>query len=77
MNNRLTTSAGSIALYDFLPAYCPNCGKEIKMHRDSCAEYWQGVSQQCLNCSMAYQYTPRKAMLETAKTTGDLAQFRD
>lgn len=64
-----------IALFDFLPAYCPNCGKEIKLHKDCKAEYQHGVSMQCRNCGLSYQLAQRPAMLECAKVNGDLAQF--
>ena len=64
-----------ITLFSFQPGYCPSCGKEIRLRKDCRAEFWNGVSQQCLNCGLIYQLAQHQAMLECAKVNGDMAQF--
>jgi hypothetical protein len=71
-----------IAVYDFVPNYCPNCGAKIELKgrapggwwRD--ADYHAGASHSC-DCGLLYQKADREDILKAADAYehGDLRQY--
>lgn len=76
-----------IALFDFVPRYCPNCGKDTRLLRPateaerrngitSYGDFLAGASHACLSCGMKYQYADKAEMLKAAANSGgDLKQY--
>ena len=42
------------ARFDFIPGFCPNCGKAINLTGASLDDYYNGVSFTC-DCGLAFQ----------------------
>ena len=63
----------NIALYNFVPHYCPHCGKEIKISSvpDAWMDYTGQASHTCPACNTKYQFV-RNAdlLLRTSKDAG-------
>lgn len=72
MNNR-------IALFNFVPSYCPNCGERIyPPYRNAFnrLEYLANVTHHCLKCDTQYQLTDTAHLLAAATASGgDLSQY--
>lgn len=73
----------SIALYDFVPKFCPQCGVEVKgltgvtydpisyivlFKNDS--DYKAHCSATCPSCGLKYQYAGTKDLLKAASDSG-------
>jgi hypothetical protein len=73
-----------IAVYDFTPSFCPNCGTETGLEKSNSfgikpvTDYRSGASFQC-DCGLDYQYTTRKAILDAADAYphGDLREYAE
>jgi transcription elongation factor Elf1 len=65
-----------IALYDFIPRYCPGCGSESPVG-NSVRDYLGFASCGCRNCGVTFQLAPYDAMLDAADANGqgDLRRF--
>lgn len=74
-----------IALYDFIPKHCPNCGvptgldrrptlEERKHHIRPAGDYLHGASHTC-DCGLSYQFAQSDTLLEASRKDGDLAQY--
>jgi hypothetical protein len=74
-----------IALFDFLPNFCPNCGAEtvgsfeqtesdrqcgLHPHHD----YNFGASHSC-DCGLMFQKCDTQAMIDASDAYGDLKQY--
>lgn len=66
-----------IALYDFVPRFCPNCGTPTKLDRKATheermyhiepdADFKAGASHSCLNCGLHYAQAIHHEMLKCA-----------
>lgn len=53
-----------IALFNFIPNYCPLCGKNIRPYGSlATADYLEGLSHTC-SCGLHYQYIKDKTILD-------------
>jgi hypothetical protein len=71
-----------IALYDFVPKFCPNCGADTGVskvgHVDNYHDYKAHASQACRKCGLHSQYADTGALLTAATDSGgDLANYAD
>jgi transposase-like protein len=66
-----------IAIFDFSPKFCPNCGSDIeKRERYSIQDYNSKASFYCMDCKLQYQLATRSHILIAAKESGgDLMQY--
>lgn len=73
-----------IALYDFVPHYCANCGEETGLHRKRKdkfeiapdVDYRAGASHTCLKCGVLYAHAEYADMMVAADTSkSDLRQY--
>jgi len=63
-----------IALFDFFPSYCPQCGNYLGGSLD--ADYLYHASHSCPCCGTGFQLAETEAMFEAAeKSGGDLGHF--
>lgn len=70
-----------LAVYDFIPSYCPNCGAKINLKGKDPHGFWRdadynaGASYQC-DCGLMYQRTHRESILVAADSyrNGDLRE---
>lgn len=77
-----------LAIYNFVPSYCPNCGQAIDLkgyggdgyepgsrYRKD-ADYRAGCSHYCPKCNLGYQYANRQNILDAAEASGgDMKQY--
>jgi L-rhamnose isomerase len=64
-----------IALFDFTPKACPNCGKHIRWDKHSQNDYNVKCSFSC-DCGMHYQKVNTDALVKTAQENGgDLPNY--
>ena len=66
-----------IALFDFLPNFCPGCGKHFKWTRNmekrgSSVSDWEGGASHSCDCGVGYQKVNTKTALSIAD---DLAYY--
>lgn len=60
-----------IALFDFVPTYCPNCGTKLNLG----ADYLRKASHTC-KCGMGFQLAEHEPMIQAAeKSGGDLGNW--
>lgn len=61
-----------IALFDFVPRYCPNCGLPTRVRSDpiNLAEYSGHLSFYCSYCELIFQKAYTSEMLRAAKVSG-------
>ena len=61
-----------IALYDFIPKFCPNCGLPTMIRSDAVnlAEFSSNLCFLCSFCGMAYQRAETNAIFRAAATSG-------
>jgi transcription elongation factor Elf1 len=70
-----------IAVYDFVPSFCPNCGKEIDLTGRAPGGYWRdadynaGASHECQGCGLMYQRAAREDILTAADAYGAYADL--
>lgn len=63
-----------IALFDFVPQFCPNCGEPIL--RGDKRDYMTRCSHVCLDCGLHFQLAVRKHILVAASQSGgDLEKY--
>jgi len=60
------------ALYDFIPGFCPNCGKKASSF--TIADYYTHLTHFC-SCGLNYQLISQQGLLEAAGKEGDLPKF--
>jgi hypothetical protein len=66
-----------IALYDFIPKFCPNCGLPTMLRSDpvNMAEFSSNLCFLCSFCGLTYQRAESNTMYQAAtKSGGDLAK---
>ena len=46
-----------IALFDFIPSFCPNCGQKFSIKDDKYCrqDFWGGCAHTCSKCGMHFQ----------------------
>lgn len=61
-----------IALYDFIPRYCPYCGQAAAATSDpaSVADFSSGFSFRCAHCTLVYQKAHTRQLLRLARESG-------
>ncbi|HEY5572351.1 MAG TPA: hypothetical protein VIK64_04970 [Anaerolineales bacterium] len=61
-----------IALYDFVPRYCPYCGQATAvMDEPSCvADFSSNFSFACTSCGVIYQKAHTRQLLRLARESG-------
>lgn len=61
-----------IALYDFIPRYCPYCGQATSVTGDpaSVADFSSGFSFRCAHCNLVYQKAHSRQLLRLARESG-------
>ncbi len=61
-----------IALYDFIPRYCPYCGHATTVMEDpSCvADFSSYFSFDCINCDLVFQKAHTRQLLRFARESG-------
>jgi len=66
-----------IALFDFIPVYCPNCGYKFSIKGDilNTTDYNLHCSCGCRQCGLQFQYTHTANLLEAAGKDGDLLGY--
>lgn len=65
-----------IALYNFIPHFCPNCGTEIHFKGPfALSDYTGGASHFCKGCELHYARVSSKALIDASKQETDLAQY--
>lgn len=63
-----------LALFDFLPKFCPNCGREIELLRDK-TDYQSFCSFTCNKCRMLYQRAEMEHIVKAAMDSGGDLKF--
>lgn len=48
----------SQALYNFMPSYCPRCGREIEFSDIYARQDWRSGCGHTCNCGLRYRYNP-------------------
>jgi transposase-like protein len=68
-----------IALYTFIPLYCPSCGTPTRLDRIDNAlsgKYQAHQSQQCSICGVMFQLATKTDLLRAATASGgDLVEY--
>lgn len=65
-----------IALFDFVPEFCPHCGTAFKLTAYNRDDYNAGASCECRSCHLSYARVGRPEMLRAATDSGsDLARY--
>ena len=66
-----------IALYDFIPAFCPYCGHETQLRGpEQSRDYLGHASHSCPRCGVHFAYCHTEALSKTAESEGsDLPQY--
>lgn len=67
----------NIALYNFIPNHCPNCGKEININNSRYAvrDFQVGASHEC-NCGLYFAHASTESLKKTAsENDSDLARY--
>ena len=68
-----------IALYDFIPLYCPSCGNPTRLDRADnmlSGKYKAHQALRCPSCQMIYQLTDKTDLLRAATASrGDLIGY--
>lgn len=61
-----------IALYDFIPRYCPYCGQATSVTSDpaSVADFSSCFSFRCTHCNLVYQKAHTRQLLRLARESG-------
>ncbi|HZD55161.1 MAG TPA: hypothetical protein VE136_00435 [Anaerolineales bacterium] len=61
-----------IALYDFIPRYCPYCGQAAAVTSDpaSVADFSGRFSFRCAHCNLVYQKAHTRQLLRLARESG-------
>lgn len=61
-----------IALYDFIPRYCPYCGQATSVTSDpaSVADFSSRFSFRCGHCNLVYQKAHTRQLLRLARESG-------
>jgi hypothetical protein len=61
-----------IALYDFIPRYCPYCGQATSVTGDpaSVADFSSCFSFRCAHCNLVYQKAHTRQLLRLARESG-------
>lgn len=69
-----------IAVYDFIPLYCPNCAAPTGIAQRNIpadGDYLVGASSQC-TCGLMFAYVPTSLILEAAtKAKSDLPRYAE
>ncbi len=64
-----------IALFDFAPKFCPNCGKNVEPKGYTREDFFANASFSC-NCGLSYQHCDSQVLVEAARETGgDLYRY--
>lgn len=60
-----------IALFDFVPMCCPNCGEHFELDSDRLAlnDYTSKCSHTC-GCGLSFQFADSKALVVAAHDSG-------
>jgi predicted RNA-binding Zn-ribbon protein involved in translation (DUF1610 family) len=69
-----------IALLNFNPTTCPNCGTEFTVrdpHLRRCSEqdWLAGAASTCKRCGLHLAYVDGRKLLELASATGDMGRY--
>lgn len=65
-----------LALYDFIPSYCPHCGKELHIAADQCALYdWQHKNSFLCGCGLRYLRVDTDNALDAADASGSDTKY--
>jgi Zn-finger protein len=61
-----------IALYDFIPRYCPYCGQAAAATSDpaSVADFSGRFSFRCAHCNLVYQKAHTRQLMRLARESG-------
>jgi rubredoxin len=61
-----------IALYDFIPRYCPHCGQQTGFINDPAhvADFSGYFSFDCVNCGLVFQKAHTRQLLRLARESG-------
>jgi endogenous inhibitor of DNA gyrase (YacG/DUF329 family) len=59
-----------IALFDFMPRFCPSCGKQQKWGTDDVRDYYAGCSYTCRRCGLHYASAKPDAMMDANAAAG-------
>jgi hypothetical protein len=61
-----------IAIFDFIPKYCPNCGLPTLVRSDpvNLAEFSSHLSFFCSYCELVFQKAHTNEILRAAQTSG-------
>jgi hypothetical protein len=59
-----------IAILDYEPRFCPNCGKVFPCNQDSHQDFNAYCSFVCPKCGACYQKATSTSILETAGANG-------
>jgi hypothetical protein len=66
----------SVAVFDFIPTYCPRCGEKTGLTGTGAggiADYVHHASHYCRGCGLGYQYVETENILSAAdRDRGDL-----
>ena len=65
------------AVMDFIPRFCPSCGKELNIHKEQYRkdDWHTGASQGC-DCGLHFAASTRSAILTAADAVnGDMRQY--
>ena len=65
-----------IALMNFTPTHCPNCGKEKEWDTYDRQDFFAGASQQC-GCGLHYAYLDGRKLLAATDGNGDMTRYVD
>lgn len=61
-----------IALYDFIPRYCPHCGQQTHLTHDPAyvADFSGYFSFDCTGCGLVFQKAHTRQLLRLARESG-------
>jgi hypothetical protein len=67
-----------IALFTFLPSFCPNCGRRGRITGLVHADFDAFASFSCVDCGLDYQRVDEEHALDAAEAAGgDLKRMRE
>ena len=64
-----------IALFDFTPQFCPNCGDGLQFHDHMARSDYNSHCSHTCDCGLHFQKASSDLLLKAAAEEGDMPQY--